>query len=54
MSRLVGRFRVLLPPAPLIVVYAFVYLVASLPAIIVAQPPRRGRGRRAAPADARS
>ncbi len=37
MSRLLGRFRMLLPPAPLIVVYAFVYLVASLPAIIVAR-----------------
>ncbi|HEY2159168.1 MAG TPA: hypothetical protein VGH33_26310 [Isosphaeraceae bacterium] len=37
MSRLVGRFRVLLPPAPLIVVYAFIYVVASLPALIVAQ-----------------
>jgi hypothetical protein len=37
MSRLIGRFRMLLPPAPLIVVYAFIYFIASLPAIIMAQ-----------------
>jgi hypothetical protein len=37
MRRLVGRIRVLLPPSAFVVLYAFVYLVASVPALVIAR-----------------
>lgn len=37
MRRLVGRFRVLLPPSRYVVLYAVVYLVASLPGLVAAR-----------------
>ena len=37
MSRLLGRFRVLLPPSAYVVLYAAIYLIVSLPAIVAAR-----------------